>query len=113
MQQVKHRKYDQTAADQQPEFIPFVVETSGGMAPDAERLLWIIAKAGEEQLGMWPKREVARQLTSAVAIAIQKGNAMTYLAGHSRAMAPGGAAKTNGMRRVEKESKATGGEADQ
>ena len=59
------------------------------MTPDAQRLLWIIATAGEEQLGMWPKREVAKQLTSAVAIAIQKGNAMTYLAGHSRAMAPG------------------------
>src|SRR5579862_9242713 len=96
MQSKKHNKYDQPAADQQAEFIPFVAETSGGLTPDAERLLWIIATAGEEQLGMWPKREVARELTSAVAIAIQQGNAMTYLAGHSRATAPGGAAMAKG-----------------
>src|SRR5579862_8956950 len=96
MQSKKHNKYDQPTADQQAEFIPFVAETSGGMTSDAERLLWIIATAGEEQLGMWPKREVARQIASAVAIAIHKGNAMTYLAGHCRAMAPGGATKAKG-----------------
>lgn len=112
MQQVKHRKYDQLAADQQAEFIPFVVETSGGMTPDAQRLLWIIAKAGEEQLGMWPKREVARQLTSAVAIAIQKGNAMTYLAGHSRAMAPGGPAKAKRTPLMTRERKEAGGKPE-
>ena len=62
---------------------------------------------------MWPKREVARQLTSAVVIAIQKGNAMTYLAGHSRAMAPGGAAKVKGTPLMTEEREEVGGMREQ
>ena len=63
-------------------------------------------------MGMWPKREVARQLTSAVAIAIQKGNAMTYLAGHSRAMAPGGPTKAKRTPQMTGERKESGGKPE-
>ena len=61
MQQVKHRKYDQPAAHQQAEFIPFVVETSGGMTPDAQRLLWIIATA---ERSIWGCGQNAKSLGS-------------------------------------------------
>ena len=44
------------------------METCGGMAPDAETLLHIVADAGEEQLGLWPKAAVLKQLTGAVSI---------------------------------------------
>jgi hypothetical protein len=85
----KHRKYDIVAAAHQMEMLPFVVETHGGMAADAVTLMFVIAQAGEEQLGQWPKEDVLDQIASAVAIAIQRGNAMTYFSGHSRATLAG------------------------
>ena len=85
----KHRKYHTVAADHHMEMLPFVVETHGGMAPDAATLMFVIAQAGEEQLGQWPKEDVLNQIASAVAIAIQRGNAMTYFSGHSRATLAG------------------------
>ena len=38
-QGIKHRKYSRTAAQERAELLPFVVETSGGMASDAVQLL--------------------------------------------------------------------------
>jgi hypothetical protein len=85
----KHRKYDTTAARHHAQMLAFSMETCGGMAPDAETLLHIVADAGEEQLGLWPKAAVLKQLTGAVSIAVQRGNAMSFLAGYTRAMALG------------------------
>jgi hypothetical protein len=59
------------------------------MAPDAVTLLHIIAEAGEEQLGLWPKGDILKQLVGAVSIAVQRGNGMSFLAGYNRAMAVG------------------------
>jgi len=88
-QQSKHLKYDRTAAKHHAQMLAFSMETCGGMAPDAETLLHIVADAGEEQLGLWPKAAVMKQLTGAVSIAVQRGNAMSFLAGHARAIALG------------------------
>ena len=88
-QQTKHLKYDRTAAKHHAQMLAFSMETCGGMAPDAETLLHIVADAGEEQLGLWPKAAVMKQLTGAVSIAVQRGNAMSFLAGHARAIALG------------------------
>ena len=38
-QTTKRRKYDETAAQHRAELLPFCVETYGGMAPDAIKLL--------------------------------------------------------------------------
>jgi hypothetical protein len=76
-QQSKHLKYDRTAARHHAQMLAFSMETCGGMAPDAETLMHIVADAGEEHLGLWPKA------------AVQRGNAMSFLAGHARAMALG------------------------
>ena len=84
-----YRKYDTTAARHHAQMLAFSMETCGGMAPDAETLLHIVADAGEEQLGLWPKAAVLKQLTGAVSIAVQRGNAMSFLAGYTRAMALG------------------------
>jgi hypothetical protein len=61
--------------------------TSGGVGLDAVRLLQIISEAGQEYLSLWPFEETLKQLVGSVAIAIQRGNVMTFLAGHSRALA--------------------------
>jgi hypothetical protein len=88
-QQSKHLKYDRTAAQHHAQMLAFSMETCGGMAPDAETLLHIIADAGEEQLGLWPKGAILKQLVGAVSIAVQRGNSMSLLAGYTRAMAMG------------------------
>jgi hypothetical protein len=57
------------------------------MAPDAIRLLRLIAQAGHEQLGMLPVTHIAGQLVGAVAVAVQRGTAMVYLSRYLRAVA--------------------------
>ena len=88
-QRRKHDKYDRTAARHHAQMLPFSVETCGGMAPEAVTLLHTIADAAEQTLGLWPHGDVLRRLMDAVSIAVQRGNAMTFLAGYSRAMASG------------------------
>ena len=88
-QSAKHVKYDGTAAQHHAQMLAFSMETCGGLAPDAVTLLHIIADAGEEQLGLWPRGAILKQLVGAVSIAIQRGNCMTFLAGYTRAMAMG------------------------
>ena len=66
-QTTKHRKYRETAAQLHAELLPFCVETYGGMAPDAIKLLSAMGDMGEERLGMWPRHVVIRQLMGSVA----------------------------------------------
>ena len=56
------------------------------MAPDAVTLLHIVADVGEQKLNVWPRGEILRRLMDTVSIAVQRGNAMTFLADHTRAM---------------------------
>jgi len=83
----KRVKYCETAKKHDAEMLPFVVETTGGMAPDAIRLLEIMGETGQEHLAMWSKHDVIRHLVGSVAIAVQRGMAMTYLAGYEWALA--------------------------
>jgi hypothetical protein len=87
LQGVKRSKYRQTAARHHAELLPFCVETYGGMAPDAVKLLSAMAAMGDEQLGMWPRHVVVRHLIGSVATSVQRGNAVTWLAGYSRTLA--------------------------
>ena len=57
------------------------------MAPDAMKLLSAMGSMGEEQLGMWPRHVVIRHLMGSVATAVQRGNAVAWLSGYSRALA--------------------------
>ena len=84
---MKHNKYRETAAQNHAELLPFSVETYGGMAPDAIKLLAITSSMGEEQLGVWPRHVVIRHLLGAVATSVQRGNAVMWLSGYSRALA--------------------------
>ena len=55
----------------------------GGMADGAVDLLHRIASAGVEQFGFWSHNRIVQHLLAIVAVAIQKGNAMTVLAWHA------------------------------
>ena len=57
------------------------------MAPDAIKLLSAMGSMGEEQLGMWPRHVVIRHLMGSVATSVQRGNAVAWLSGYSRAPA--------------------------
>jgi hypothetical protein len=81
----KRSKYEETAARHQAQLLPFSVETCGALAPDAVKLVQLISRAGREHLGLWPHEQTMRQVLGAVAAAVQKGNAMAVLAGHSKA----------------------------
>jgi hypothetical protein len=81
-QNVKHKKYNKIAQAHHAQLLPFAVETSGGMAPDAITLLQIISKSGKEHLGLWSRREVESYVLSAVATSIQRGTARAMISGY-------------------------------
>ena len=86
-EKTKHRKYTETAAQHHAELLPFSVETFGGMARDAIKLLAAMGSMGDERMGMWPRHVIIRHLIGAVATSVQRGNAVTRLSGYSRAIA--------------------------
>jgi hypothetical protein len=82
----KHKKYDALAARHGASFFAFSVETCGGMAPESMELLQRVARAGQQQLPLWPYRQILQHMLGNVAMAIQRGNAMTVLAGYASAV---------------------------
>ena len=79
----KRKKY--AASRHDADFIPFVVETCGGLDSDAIALLNLISGAASEHLSLWSQEHAAEDLLHSVAIAVQKGNAMTILGAHAAA----------------------------
>jgi len=82
----KKAKYAAMAKTQQAEFLPFAVETYGGLGKAARKLRKRIASSAEEGPQMLSEKEVMRELRGSVAIAVQKGNANIILAEYHRAM---------------------------
>jgi hypothetical protein len=82
----KRRKYTAIASRHDAELIHFVVETCGGFGPDAIALLDVISGAASEHLSLWSQEDAAKELLDSVAIAVQKGNAMTILGAHAAAL---------------------------
>ena len=68
--------------------LPFSVETTGGMARGAIELLEQVSLACRDTLSVWPHWQIVKEMKQAVAVAIQKGNAMTMLAGYNAAVTP-------------------------
>lgn len=71
-------------------FIPFAAETCGGLGPQALQLLRLIASRALEQLSIWPHHDIVQHMLGSVAVAIQRGNAMTVLSGYSMMLVKGG-----------------------
>ena len=87
MQGRKHTRYRETAAPHHAELLPFCVETCGGMAPDAIKLLSAMGEMGDEMLCMWHRHVVIRHLVGSVAMVVQRENVVAWLSGYSRALA--------------------------
>jgi hypothetical protein len=87
-QTIKNKKYAGVASRIGAELLNMSIDTSGGLASDAVRLVDAIGEEGERwSLGTWAGAEIRRQLLSAVAVAVQRGNALAMLTGYTRATA--------------------------
>jgi hypothetical protein len=86
MATAKRTKYAAIASRHDAELIPFVVETCGGLGPDAMALLDVISGAASEHLSLWSQEDAAKEVLNSVAIAVQKGNATAVLGAHAAAL---------------------------
>ena len=66
--------------------LPIALETTGGMGPRTETLIAAMADASAEQLVVWSRESVIRELVGSMAMAVQRGNAMAFLEGYDRAL---------------------------
>ena len=82
----KQLKYKDVAATQLAHFIPFAVETTGGISQDAKKLIDQLSLACKDHLTLPSHHTFSNTIHSSVAIAIQRGNALAIQAGYSRAV---------------------------
>ena len=62
------------------------MDTSGGLASEAVELVRAIGDEGEKwTAGAWSSARIERQLLGAIAVAVQRGNALIMLTGYTRA----------------------------
>ena len=92
-ERVKTNKYEETAKQHHATFIPFVMEATGGMSKSAQKLYEKILLASRDSYSLWPYAEIVRDFRGAIAISVQKRNAMTMVAG--RCLAIGRAATSS------------------
>jgi hypothetical protein len=96
----KNRKYAAVASRIGAELLNVSVDSCGGMATDATRLIEAISEEGERfSMGTWTSGEIARQLMGAIATAVQRGNALAMLAGYTRAIVDTPARRANTLGR--------------
>ena len=67
-------------------FLPFSVESTGGMGKDAEELIEQISLACCDHLVLPSHHHIAHNIRASVAIAVQRGNALAVYGGYSRAV---------------------------
>ena len=79
----KRNKYERLRRTIGASFIPFIADSFGGIAADSLQLVHRMADASQEHMAMWTREDIVRHVLSNVAIAIQRQNAATVLAGHA------------------------------
>ena len=85
-QVVKDAKYARVASQMGAELLNVAVDTSGSLTPGAMRLVEAIGEEGARwSAGTWTSAAIQRHLLSAIAVAVQRGNALAMLSGYSNA----------------------------
>ena len=79
----KRKKYERMRRHVGATFIPFVADSFGGLSEDALQLVERMADAAQLHMAMWRKEQIVRHVLTNVAVAIQRENAATVLAGHA------------------------------
>jgi hypothetical protein len=72
---------------QEATFLAFAAETCGGLGPEALKLMKLISETAQDHLSLWSHYEIVQRMLGSVAVAIQKGNAMTVLSSYTRTLA--------------------------
>ena len=84
-QQRKKKKYADVAARLGAELLNLSVDTCGGMASEAVRLVKAIGEEGERwTAGTWSSSRIERMLLGSIAVSVQRGNALAMLSGFTR-----------------------------
>jgi hypothetical protein len=78
--EAKKSKYKQLAEQQKAEFIPFAIGSFGGLSYSARSLIWTTATFANDHLSAWSKGKI--NINSVIACALQRGNAITAIAGY-------------------------------
>ena len=95
----KHKKYAGVASWLGAELLNLSVDTCGGMASHAVKLVEAIGEEGERcSASTWSSGHIKRMLLGSIAVAVQRGNAMVMLNGYTRSASA----------RVERERRAGG-----
>ena len=79
----KSKKYERLTKVTGATFIPFIAESFGGLHANSLRLVGRMADASQQHLAMWSREQIVRHVLLNVAVAIQRENAATVLAGHA------------------------------
>ena len=77
----KSSKYTATALKHDAKFIPFIMEATGGMSGSAREIYELIVLASRDNNTLWPHEIIARDFRGAIAVAVQRRNAMTMITG--------------------------------
>jgi hypothetical protein len=85
----KHNSYDDVAREHHMRLLPFSVETMGGLSTEAQHLIEQIGLACRDHLCLETHESIARGVLASVAVAVQKGNALTVQAAYSQAVMRG------------------------
>ena len=87
-QRRKNTKYGKVASRIGAELLNVSVDACGALASDAALLVEAIGEEGERwSAGTWSSRAIERHLLGAIAVAVQRGNALAMLTGYSRTLA--------------------------
>ena len=85
----KNTKYAGVASRLGAELLNVVVDTGGGMTGAAMKLVDAVGEEGERwSAGTWSSAAITRHLLGAIAVAVQRGNALAMLCGYTRAAVP-------------------------
>ena len=85
-EKIKIRKYDELAGAQHSNFIPFVIETYGGIGGKAQEFLSELSVFAHDHLTTYSHFDVVSGLRYAMACSVQRGNALIALAGYANAV---------------------------
>ena len=85
-EKIKTRKYDELARAQHSDFIPFVIETYGGIGGKAQQFLSELSVFAHDHLTTYSHFDVVSGLRYAMACSVQRGNALIALAGYANAV---------------------------
>jgi hypothetical protein len=79
--QSKRSKYSSMALYQGAQFIPFAMETYGGMEQSCMQLMKEIGTFAVDHESAWSRKEIIDNCLQAIAIAVQRGNAAAAITG--------------------------------